>query len=431
MPPLRTMGFVSATLGLTLVLGAPIRADGPGAAVEVFLLDRAPVRGTFVALSADSLTVKPGTDGSAAPVELPLAGVRDLHLRATPAQGPALDRLRVTLTSGEELVAETWGPAPDGLALASPSLGQVRVPLETVRSIVPLPAKAGPCHDPARRLFPQTGADVVRLVGGDQVQGTVAEVKAQGLVVELERDRRRTVAWGELAVAALDNPAVPYPDRAFAEVETHAGDLLQAAGAVTGDLAKGLALTSRAHPSLAVVVPPAAVRAVRWRGGRCVDATTLPRTDTFRPISGYPAGSLADDFLQRFGGVRAGRRPQGCPLRLDGTLYRHGLAAPSGSECRIALGGGFKSFQAVFGIDDEAREAGLAHPEVPGANVDARVVGDGKVLWEAKGVTEADKARAVGPFDVTGVKELVLIVDYGAHDAMRDRATWAEPLLLR
>ena len=368
-----------------------------------------------------------GADG---PIELPLAGVRDLVFIAEPPKAAAQDRLRVTLTSGEELVADAWGPAPDGLRLASPSIGEVRVPLEVVRWLVPLPAKAGPCHDPAAKLPPRGESDLVRLVGGDEVQGTVAEVKPQGVVLELERGRQRTVAWSDLLVASLDNPAVAPPDRPFAEVETHAGDLLQAAGPPTGDAAQGLGLTLRADKSLAVRVPIAAVRVVRWRGGRCVDATTLPRVDTYRPIKDWPSGSLPDKYFQRVFGARVGRRPAGCPLRLDGTIYRHGLAVHSRSESRITLVGGFKTFHTLFGIDDEAREEGAGKVDVAG-DVDARVLGDGKVLWEAKGVTGADRARTVGPLDVTGVKELVLVVDFGGHDETFDRATWAEPLLVR
>jgi hypothetical protein len=430
MQTLRPAGLGGAILGLVLLLGGTSRGAPDLVAVEVLALDREPLLGAFVGVSAEALTVRPGKDGAGAVVTLPLASVRDLNFRAEVPAPAAQDRLRVTLASGEELVADAWGPAPDGLSLRSPSFGEVRVPLEAVRWLVPLPAKVGPCHDPAMRLPPRGGADVVKLVGGDEVQGTVAEVTPQGLVVELERGRKRTVAWIDLLVASLNNPDLPAPDRAFAEVETHAGDLLQAAAPLTGDAAKGLDLTLRADKSLAMHVPSAAVRAVRWRGGRCVDATTLPRIDTYRPFYDPVPGSLGDGFEQRVRGARVGRRPGGCPLRLDGTVYRHGLAVHSRTETRITLGGGFKTFQTLFGIDDEAREEGAGYGGVLG-DVDARVLGDGKVLWEATGVTGAERARTVGPLAVAGVKELVLLVDYGGHYVTFDRATWADPLLLR
>jgi hypothetical protein len=430
MQPLRTAGLGGAILGLVLLLGGTSRGEPGLVAVEVFALDREPMLAGFVGVSAEGLSVRPGSDGAGAVVTLPLAAVRDLKFRAEAPKPAAQDRLRVTLTSGEELVADAWGPAADGLSLRSASFGEVRVPLEAVRWLVPLPAKVGPCHDPEGRLPPRGGADLVRLVGNDEVQGTVAEVKPQGLVVELERGRRRTVAWIDLLVASLNNPDLPAPDRPFAEIETHAGDLLQAAGPVTGDAAKGLDLTLRADKSLAVHVPSAAVRWVRWRGGRCVDATALPWSATYRPPLDSVPSSLYNRYLQRAHGARVGRRPRGCPLRLDGLLYRHGLAVHSGSEVRVTLGGGFRTFQAQFGIDDEAREEGAGYGGVVG-DVDARVLGDGKVLWEAKGITGAQHAHVVGPLDVTGVKELLLVVDYGGHDLTFDRATWAEPLLLR
>jgi hypothetical protein len=388
------------------------------------------VEGEFVAVTATAVTVRTRSGPTGATADLPLAGMRDLTFKAEAPQAAAKDRLRVTLTSGEELVADGWGPAPDGLKLESPAFGALRVPLEAVRWIVPVPAKAGTCHNPAGRMLPRAGADVVWLIGGDEIAGTVAQATAEGLVVELERGRSRTVAWGDLLVASVDNPDAKAAAGAHAEVETHGGDLLRAAGALTGDAAGGLSLTLQADGSLAARVPTAAVRTVRWRGGRCVDATSLAFTAVYRSLAGYAPGSFSDRSLERARGVRVGRRPSGCPLRLDGTLHRHGWSVHSGSEVRLPLGAGFKTFHARFGIDDEAREEAAAEVEVAG-DVDTRVLGDGKVLWEAKGVTGADRSRTVGPLDVSGVKELVLVVDYGGHDETLDRATWAEPLLLR
>lgn len=426
--PLSALGpWTYRTAVLGLALAAARTALPAGAPVEVRFVDRAPVRASVEAFGPEALTLR-RDDGES--LRVPLADLREAVFAGDAPKPAASDRLRVTLTSGEELVADAWGPAPDGIRLTSPAFGELRIPLEALRWIVPLPARDGLCHDPAARLAVRTGGDAVRLRSGDEVLGTVAEVKAAGLVVEQERGRTREVAWTELEAASLDNPAVPAPPGLAAEVETHAGDLLLAAGTLTGDPATGVALTLRADKGLTLRVPYAAVRAVRWRGGRCVDATTLAFASTYRPLVDPAPGSLPDAFLQRDRGVRVGRRPRGCPLRLDGVLYRHGFAAHARSEIRLPLAAGFRSFEVRFGIDDEAREAGAGHVE-PAGDVDARVVGDGKTLWEAKGVTGAGPARMVGPLDVGGVKELVLVVDYGGHDETLDRATWADPVLLR
>jgi hypothetical protein len=64
-------------------------------------------------------------------------------------------------------------------------------------------------------------------------------------------------------------------------------------------------------------------------------------------------------------------------------------------------------------------------------DVDAKVLGDEKVLWEAKGVKGGEPARKVGPLDVSGVKVLVLEVDFGAGMNVNDHADWLDPILVR
>jgi hypothetical protein len=424
------------TLGLALLFAASGRAEEPAGTLEVRTLERVNTSGSFLRLTDKALAYEPAQGGGAA--EVPLADLREIAFRGAPPPAPTADRLRVTLVSGEELLAERWGPVSGGLKLSSPSFGTLDVPLEALRSLVPLPAKVGLCHDPASRPKPVPGSDHVRLVSGDEVSGTIAEVKPQGLALQQDGGRTLTLAWSDLLVAHLDNPDAPAASGARAEIETRTGDLLLAAAGVQGDVARGFALTLAADKSLAARVPVGAVRLVRWRGGRCVDATTLPFTSVYKPPDEFGERSLTDLYLASDRGARVGRRPRGCPLRLAGTVYRHGFAVHSGSEIRLPLGGKFRTFEVIFGIDDEARE-GAAAGRVPVAgNVDARVVGDGKVLWEAKGVTGAagEQPRSVGPLSVENVKELVLVVDAeGTGDTFVqetfDRATWAEPLLLR
>ena len=63
--------------------------------------------------------------------------------------------------------------------------------------------------------------------------------------------------------------------------------------------------------------------------------------------------------------------------------------------------------------------------------------GDGKVLWEAKGIRGGQKARFTGNLDVRGVKELVLVADLGKDlvTGMRsttfDYVNWGEPILVK
>lgn len=413
----------------TLLAGAAgpwARAEEP-AGLEAVALDGSVTRGTLQALGASLVLAVPG---EAAARTLPLDGLRELRAAPAPARAAA-DRLRVTLVGGEVLLAEAWGPAPDGIELTARALGKVVVPLDALRCLEPLPARAGPCHEPAARFPRVEGRDRAALAGGDELSGTLLAVQAGGLAFEVERGRERTVAWADVLVAQLDNPAPAARDVLVTEVETLGGDLLRATSQVTGDR-EALVVPLASDGAVTVRVPVAQLRAVRWRGGPhpCVDATTLPFEALTRPLLEPPAGSLAAEFLARERGVRVGRRPRGCPLRLDGVAYAQGFAVHSGSTVTLALGGRFARFEALVGIDDEAEEEGRGRVEVPG-DVDVRVLGDGKVLWEARGVKGLEAARSVGPLDVRGVQSLVLAVDHGGHDDVLDRVTWARPLLVR
>jgi hypothetical protein len=60
------------------------------------------------------------------------------------------------------------------------------------------------------------------------------------------------------------------------------------------------------------------------------------------------------------------------------------------------------------------------------------VLADGKEVWTSGGsVRGGEPARTVGPLDVSGVKALVLEVDFGQELFVMDRADWADPVLLR
>ncbi len=412
-------------LHLTAAGAAPEEPEAAG--VEVLPLRGASLRGTLEALT--SAVLRLAVPGAQAPRELALAELREVRVPPSASPAPARDRLRVTLVNGDVLLAESYAAAPDGLEVRSASFGVLALSFEVLRSLEPLAARAGPCHDPAGRLPAQSGSDRLALVSGDELAGTLLEARADGLSIELERGRERVVPWADLLVAQFDNPVVP-PTGAFTEVETQAGDLLHSAAAPTGEAATGLSVTLACDPALVALVPFGAVRALRWRGGACVDATLLPFSSSYTPLLATPAGSLTAEFLARERGARVGRRPRGCPLRLDGTVYAHGFAVHSGSTITLPLVGGFTTFEALVGIDDEAEELGKGRVPVPG-DVDVRVLGDGRVLWEAKGVAGLEAARRVGPLDVSGVKELVLAVDYGGHDETLDRVTWADPVLLR
>ena len=133
--------------------------------------------------------------------------------------------------------------------------------------------------------------------------------------------------------------------------------------------------------------------------------------------------------LDRYFGTRVDRRVSGCPLRVGGETFRHGFGVHSHTLITIPIAGRYASFRTSFGIDDEVLDKDAEGGRK--GDVDARVLGDGKALWAAKGIQGGAKPRRVGPLDVRGVETLVLEVGFGKELYTLDRADWGDPILVK
>lgn len=112
----------------------------------------------------------------------------------------------------------------------------------------------------------------------------------------------------------------------------------------------------------------------------------------------------------------------GGPIRLfDGDEYPHGFAVHSRSRLHYRLDGGYTRLRAGVGLLKPGGRLG---------DVTARVIGDGKVLWEQANIT-ADSGRVDLDVDLAGVERLILEVDFGEGQNVGDRAAWVNPQLIR
>ena len=91
------------------------------------------------------------------------------------------------------------------------------------------------------------------------------------------------------------------------------------------------------------------------------------------------------------------------PLRLGGKDYRRGLWIHTKTFLKYRLGGEYRRFQAVIGIDE-----GLANKALGDAKV--IISGDGKVLFE-KVVLGKDDPQQLD-LDVSGIRDLEILVDW-------------------
>jgi len=105
------------------------------------------------------------------------------------------------------------------------------------------------------------------------------------------------------------------------------------------------------------------------------------------------------------------------PITLRGKTFTHALGTHALSTFVINLKGAGKTFTATVGVDDDAEDEG---------SVGFTIIGDGKVLAKSGTVTRTEPAKTLTA-DLTGVQQLVLLVDGGDDDNINnDHADWAD-----
>lgn len=412
-----------------LLLGAATMAlgDAPEPGVVLKLLDGDSVAGRLLGLDARQVVVQP--PGQDQPRTVAMPEVREIRWVHSTGAEPSQVRWRATLLGGERVIGSLGGAGLDGIRLEVAGAAQpISLSFERLLTLERLAPEAS-LASLAEDLHPRVDAsDVVYDLRGDEVRGIVAGGNADGLRIESERGRERIIAWDQLRVVHLENEALAPAEGEQVEVEARDGSRWLASGGVRLD-ADALVFVSRSLPQLTLRLPLAQASALWRQDGRFAYASQLPFQAAYEHYYDDPPEILRTDALTRWYGARVDRRPQGTPLRMAGATYRRGFGVQSGSRIDVTLEGGFASFDAWFGIDDGVLE--LSEGEDLLGNVDARVLADGKVIWEAKGVRGGATPQRIGPLDVRGVKVLSLIVDHGAEGWTRDRANWADPVLVR
>lgn len=139
-----------------------------------------------------------------------------------------------------------------------------------------------------------------------------------------------------------------------------------------------------------------------------------------------PANAIWLDSLdlskvsQGWGEPRAGRSCDNRPLKLKGETYLHGLGTHASSELTVVLEDGATRFNAMVGVDDEVGERGSVRFEVW---VDGKQAAQTAVL---RGGGEPELISV----DLTGAKQMILVVEEGGDGIDYDHADWAGAMIV-
>jgi hypothetical protein len=289
---------------------------------------------------------------------------------------------------------------------------ELTLPLSAV-AVIWLAAPAGP-ENPSlvrRRLKgEQRNRDAILLKNGDSVEGVLTVLDEQALrlevdrkVVEVKRDRVSAVALNTDLARTL-RPRGP-----FAQLILSNGCRLSVASAPCAD---GQTLLARTPFRAAVQVRLDQVVALNLFQARAVYLSDLkPRRYDFTPYFGARWPFVVD------GSVAGG------DLCLGGSTYDKGLGMHSQSRLTFDLGGGFRRFEALVGLDDQSGQGGSVRVQVL---VDGRPADLG---WD-QDLTARSGPRRVR-VNVAGGRELTLVVDFGHGGDVQDHVNWGDARLVR
>ena len=279
--------------------------------------------------------------------------------------------------------------------------------------------------------------DAAYRLSGARVEGTVARFHGTGVEIDRGDLGRSEISYSELAAVFVDNEPQPRPDglHVVARLADGSAVVLTKDFQVAGGWLRG-----RTPGGLAVKVEIARVHALGFQGGSFVHVSDLaPKSVERQPFFALPEGPVADAMLDFVCPVRIDESPDGRPITLHGRPYFKGIGVRPRTELTYALeGGGFQSFRALCGIDDEVLGPGYGRGAGTGSVVFIVQV-DGRTVFASEPV-EGGKPPVPVSVPVAGAKTLTLIVSLvpktkmpkGMTDGPElDNAVWARPLLIR
>ncbi len=290
----------------------------------------------------------------------------------------------------------------------------VHVPLTAIQSIrVPAadPAAAGELDEALRALADSADRggellDVAVAARGERMAVLRGRIRSVGPEQALMDWNGREVAlpWSRLAGLGFARPA---PQSSSCSVHLHDGAIL--GGKITGGTAALVRLRSPFFEE-ELALPWTQIQRIDCRSERLVLLSDLK-----------PARYEFEPFFDKHWAYGVDESLTGRPLELGGQRFVRGIAMHSRATLTYRLDGSFAQFAARAGVLDETAGRGC---------VTLRVLGDDRVLWEARGVRGAEPPREV-LVDVRGVTDLTLEVDFDEDLDLADHAAFGFARLIR
>lgn len=387
-----------------LLLGAIAASAARAIDLEVVRIDGRAFQGRLSALAPN--VVLDTASESVALAWSDVLGLRPLNL-ATPARPDGAPApVRLDLADGSSFFCEVTGATPRDFTVRLPGGQTCTLEFAAVRAI-----HGSAATDGGRRALAEAAADaqattdVAVVTKGQEVvvlRGSVRGVTAEHVLFAWN-EREVPIPWGRLAGVIL---ARPTPRGASALVTLHTGEMF--AGRVAGGDETGIELQSAVFRDLKL----------DWERIARIDC----RSERVRFVSDLkPLRYEFEPLFDKKWPYAFDATPQGRPIALGGRAFGKGVVMHSRAQLWFRLDREYQQFAALAGVLDEVGARGC---------VTLRVLGDGRKLWEQRGVRGGQAPREV-LVRVAGVEELVLQVDFDDDLDLGDHAAWAFARLIK
>ena len=375
--------------------------------VEVATLNGEQHVGNLERLSAGELVLKTPTGST----RLVAGDLLTIRLPGAAASAPSTEPMfDVRLTDNSLLRVTGFATTTSEATLKHSQFGELKLPLSSIHSVrfAAADAKMDAAWKQLLTRAPKKDQVAIRkndvLDHLDGVIGSLDEttVKFQldGDDIPVKRERVFGLIYAKREITTAKTAAA---------VDLVSGDRLSARSVVWGDDVWKVKLVS----GMELSVPPVGVQLIDYTQGKIAYLSNLePRDVKYVPFF---------DFVWEY---RRDRGFEGHPLTFgiqsEKKTFAKGLALHSVTNIKYRIGGDYRRFQAIMGIDDH----------VPVGNVDVIIKGDDRVLF--KGGAKVGQAPQPLDLDVTGVVELEINVGYGDDELdIGDRLHLADAKLLK
>jgi NPCBM/NEW2 domain-containing protein len=402
----------------SVLAGAALAAGETGARVERVSGD--PTSGQFAGIADGNVVL--GSD--AGETKVPLADVISIGFPTAPdpPQAYTPTAVAVDLSSGEILHGEIRGGDDKGITLFAPLVGQVKIAVDHIASIRWLRRFSQIPEPPDLRSA--ESADVLHLVGGDRMTGTVLSFTDKSVTMESTSGEKVPVAFDRVtALRVMGEPPKSPKGTLLVAALRDGSHVIGSAPA-----SKGGRLTMASVSGFAVDLAVADVVAAHVMSDRFAYLSDLVPAKIevkpfWKPVAGDPNVLYAPRMDRSF---------TGRTLKSGGRTWVKGIGVYAGTTMTWTLDGKYSEFRASTGLDDGAGTLG---------GVVFEVVVDGQTKWTSGFLRPASPEGRGRPspvptprIDVKGAKTLTLNVLSGdAEDPwpIADEADWLGALLVR